>query len=318
MRRLWVLAIDLVCVGLSPYIALGLRQNFTISQTQLSAITVYCGVLVGVAALVFIISGLHTRVWRTASLDDHLWICFAVSVTLVIALIATFSINRLEGVARSLPIIQWFLLVTGLSGGRIITRVLRRKRDADLPVAFGTHIDEHILVVGSGHLAELFARSAATSGIRRHARIEGILTEDPSLVGGLYLSYPILGKPKRAQSVVEELRLHGIDINRIVVTELSQDLSYKSRRALEALTRRGDVEVDYLVERLIGSPGPRAQHPAQLRRGNEPPYACSLTPHDMTRLRKLAPRKRAFDVVASVLLICSFLRRSLHWSQPPY
>ena len=68
------------------------------------------------AAIVFTVARLHQTVWRYTSLLDVLHLIAAVTIVLLLALLAGFVFNRLEDVARSVPAIQWFCLLPPWSG----------------------------------------------------------------------------------------------------------------------------------------------------------------------------------------------------------
>src|SRR5262245_50394702 len=116
MRRHARLANDLAWVALSPFMALIIRDNFVPSVPRLQAIIPYALLCVVSAALVFSAARLHRTIWRYTSLPDILRLIAAVTVALLVALLGEFILHRLESIARSLPVIQWFLLVAGMLG----------------------------------------------------------------------------------------------------------------------------------------------------------------------------------------------------------
>src|SRR5262245_29074836 len=108
------LAIDLTWVALSSFIALIIRDNFVVSAPRLEAIIPYAALCVVSAALVFSIAGLHRTLWRYISLPDILRLIASVTAALLLALLAEFILHRLDAIARSLPVIQWFLLAAAM------------------------------------------------------------------------------------------------------------------------------------------------------------------------------------------------------------
>ena len=132
------LTIDLVWVALSAFLALFIRDNFVLSFPRAEAILPYVALCVVSAAIVFVAARLDRRLWRFVSLLDILHVMAVVTVALLLALLGGFVLNRLEGVARSLPVIQWLLLIGGMVGTRILARLAadhgRKGRGPDFPL----------------------------------------------------------------------------------------------------------------------------------------------------------------------------------------
>src|SRR5262249_27556344 len=106
MRRFVRLAIDLFCVGLSPYLAFFIHQNFDPSLEGLMGLSSYALLCVIIALVGIVIARLHQTVWRYFSLIDTLHLIVTVSLILIGAVATSFILTRLEGVPRSLPAIQ--------------------------------------------------------------------------------------------------------------------------------------------------------------------------------------------------------------------
>src|SRR5262249_5552842 len=117
-------AADLICVALSPVIALLIRDNFDTSVFRLHALVPYVLLCIFFGTIVFSVARLPHRMWRYTSLIDILHVVSAATVVLLLALAASFYLNRMENIARSLPVIQWFLLISSMAGIRIAVRLL--------------------------------------------------------------------------------------------------------------------------------------------------------------------------------------------------
>src|SRR5262245_53251671 len=123
MRSYLRFALDLIWVGLSPFLALFIRQNFDPAIDQLLGLSSYAFLCAMVAVFVILVARLPQKPWRYASLDDALRVMAAVTIILALALPASFVLNRLEGIARSLPAIQWLLLIAMMVGTRVAFRL---------------------------------------------------------------------------------------------------------------------------------------------------------------------------------------------------
>jgi lipopolysaccharide/colanic/teichoic acid biosynthesis glycosyltransferase len=250
MRKQIRLGIDLALVGLSPFLALFIRDNYDSSVDRLQGVIPYALLCLIAALIVTMITGLHQRVWRYTSLTDALHLIAASSAALLIALSASFVLNRSEGVARSLPAIQWLLLVPAVVGSRIAVRLWAeqtgRKRGRS-KLRSGT--SEHVLIVGINDLTELYLRSVAEFA-PAHFSIVGILSRERELRGRLMRLYKILGTPNEALQIIAQLEIHGIIVERLIVMQAFEQLSREEQQALLMVEQSSDIKVDWLVERL--------------------------------------------------------------------
>src|SRR6516165_4130844 len=157
MRSYLRLAIDLFCVGLSPYLAFFIRQNFDPSLEALQGLSSYALICVVAASIGIVIARLHRTVWRYVSLVDALHIITAISLILVGAVATSFVFTRLEGVPRSLPAIQWLLLIAIMIGTRMGFRLwYEHSRHGNMRPGKPEKPVEHILIIGVNDLAELY------------------------------------------------------------------------------------------------------------------------------------------------------------------
>ena len=123
MHRYGGLATDLVGVALTPFVALLIRDNFVLYAPHWQAIVGYAALSFAMLSVALLIAGSHKVLWQYTSLPDVLKIIAILTIALVLAVAISFFASRLEGVARSVPVIQWFLLVSAIVGTRIAFRV---------------------------------------------------------------------------------------------------------------------------------------------------------------------------------------------------
>jgi FlaA1/EpsC-like NDP-sugar epimerase len=234
MRSYVRLAIDLTCVGLSPYLALFIRQNFAPSLEWLQGLSVYVLFCLVAASIGIVIARLHRTVWRYVSLIDALHLIAIVSLILLGAVAASFVFTRLEGVPRSLPAIQWLLLIAMMIGTRVAVRMWyeRGRHRNGRPFKLETPL-EHILIVGVNDLAELYLRSIAE--FAPALSVVGILSQAKTLHGRLMRLHQVLGAPEEVQQVLAQLEIHGVTVDRIAVMYSFEQLSRDAKQALLAL-----------------------------------------------------------------------------------
>src|SRR5690349_15928790 len=174
---------DLGWVSMSPYAALLVRDNFVFYQPHWDAIIPYSGFTIAAGAVVFAALRPHKTLYQYTSLSDLLRITAAVTLTIFLAVSLSFVTSRLEGVARSIPVIQWLILIGGLVWTRVFARLwynFRRRADR-----FSKNpATEHVLVIGVSHLTELYLESLAEYATNR-LEVVGILSHQRGLRGRL-------------------------------------------------------------------------------------------------------------------------------------
>ncbi len=273
MRRVLLLGIDLFWVVLSTFGALWVRDNFTLSSQKVEVLLPYALITVFLAAGIFYSMGLHRAVWRFTGLPDILRVMTAVTLVLLGALLLTFWTTRLEGVARSIPLIQWFLLVGAMSGTRILVRLIKarrraRKRAAQF-TAEGSEKEtycplpgrEHVLVIGLSNITELYISSVAEFAAKRMS-IVGILADNPRMRGRMVRNHKVLGSPSELLEILAEYEVHGVSINRIVIVQPFEKLSPQAQAALLQAEKTRAIKLDFFAERLGLLPQQGLKHQA--------------------------------------------------------
>jgi lipopolysaccharide/colanic/teichoic acid biosynthesis glycosyltransferase len=256
MRRVTLLLIDLILISLSTIFALALRDNFESDLTQLPGLKVYLLITLGIAIPVLMLLGLNRSVWRFSALSDYLRVVAAAVAITVAAMACGFIINRLEGVARAVPVLQGLLIICLLVGARVLMRLRHSGRRSALakgePALSGAQ--ETVLVLGLNSIAELYIRSIAEFAGDR-TKIAGLIGRSDHQRGRLLQQYNILGGPESISSIVDTLSIHGVVVDRIVVAVPLQSLTPVAKDVLYELSRNSNVRLDFLADRII-SPNP--------------------------------------------------------------
>lgn len=250
-RNVRRLAVDLSWVVLSAYVALILRDNFILSVPRLKGLLPYALFCLISAAIVFTAARLNHRLWRYVSLGDIFHLIAVVSVALLLAVVGTFILNRLEDVARSLPVIQWFLLVSAMAASRISVRLLGERKDRNSKQRRDEAVEptQHVLITGPSEITELYIRAVNEFASARFV-IVGILSPGRLLQGKYMSKYKILGAPEDLESILAQLDVHGVLIDRIVITQLFESFSKNAQEAFLKVERSSGIKVDWLAETL--------------------------------------------------------------------
>jgi len=251
MHRIVLLSIDLVLVAISTITALILRDNLEISSERLLQLLPYLLLTLLAAPPVLLVAGLNRTLWRFSSLVDYLRVALAVFVIVVLATAVGFVFNRLEGVARALPILQGLVMAFALVTVRVAMRLRhagRHRGPRAEPVVAGGQ--EAVLVVGLNAVTELFLRSVEEFA-GEQVNVVGLLGRHERHRGRLLGRCPVLGMPEEIEKVLAELEVHGVAIARIVVTTSLDQLSPAAQESLLHVERTSDIELDFIAERVV-------------------------------------------------------------------
>jgi lipopolysaccharide/colanic/teichoic acid biosynthesis glycosyltransferase len=205
---------------------------------------------VGSASIVFLLGGLDRTPWRYSSVADHLQIIALTVVVILLTLGLTFAANRLEGVPRSLPVMQGGLIVSILIAARAVARFwFTRQIHINGNGHVNRHAHETILVVGVNTISELFLLSVQEFASQQ-IQVAGILAEEPTMRGRAIGQKPILGTVDELQNILRSLEVHGVAVDRIVVATAADRLLPRALETLLEVEKSSNIVVHFLSERL--------------------------------------------------------------------
>jgi O-antigen biosynthesis protein WbqV len=223
---------DVAMAGLSFAVALYLRLGEQ-AYDWLAGPLFYPWVLFTTVCVgVFWFTGLYRGIWRYASLNDMFAIARAVTLALLLYLPLTFMVTRLEGMPRSMLVINWFVLAALLSVPRLLYRVLKDRGFQHL-LERGDTNRVPVLLVGAGDAAEVFIREMARDPAAPY-EVLGLVDEKGTRVGRQMRGVRVLGHLNDLESVVERVTRRSRPPQRLVLTRPLQ------REAMERLLELAD------------------------------------------------------------------------------
>ncbi len=307
MRKRLFYLFDLFIVALSPFLAVAIRSNFTPSSKLLLDVIPFAVLGFCIAAIVFIIAGTHRGIWRYVSLPDFSRIIVATAITLLITMFVMFTLDRLDSIARSVPLIQWVLMVAGMISARIMARMLFTRKNVK---SIG-NVDasrEHVLVVGLNEVAELYLRCVASLAASKIS-VAGMLDEKIVMKGRRLHHHKVLGLPRDLTQILSLLNVHGVNVTRVVITTPFQELSKSSRDELLKLERSNVIKLDLFEERLGFAGVSSADEASQGPKAGLERLAHQFSKDEKAQLENGggARIKRAVDLVGSLTLMVVFL-----------
>ncbi|MEM7774277.1 MAG: sugar transferase [Pseudomonadota bacterium] len=308
-QRFAALIGDVLLISAASLLALVLRDNFSTSAEKLFGFFPYLVATIVAGLIVIPACGLDRSIWRFSSANDYWRIVVAVVTVVMIAVVITFSINRLDGVARSLPILQAIIAVVVMVGTRATYRHWEMARQSTRgavrkPLRQSPQQNQSsILVVGLSRLTETFLQSVEELAAD-HVRVIGLVGTKDRHVGRLVASTPVLGQPEDIRDVVRGLEPHGVVIDRIVVTCAFESLSLEARTALSDLEKEGAIELQLIDEQL----GLGRDRRSRRDRGDDHQIAPMRFAFDEELIAVLAKRrfwsvKRAIDITGALALL---------------
>ena len=227
MRRLVLLALDIGLVVSATIFSLVLRENFDVSASRFLDFIPYLTATIAAAGFVIPGFGLHRSIWRFSAKPDYLRVVAASLAVVLGATVVTFVANRLDGVARSLPILQLIMCQAFLIGARVLHKMSHeshQNRKASTALLQLADKDPHstVLIVGVSTLMEAYLRAMAELAPGR-IRVAGIVGRTGRNVGRSVATHPVLGVPEDIQSILDSLEVHGVTVDRVVMTSPFRD-----------------------------------------------------------------------------------------------
>jgi FlaA1/EpsC-like NDP-sugar epimerase len=206
-RALLAFLHDVAMAALSFALALFLRLGEAVTQYEPRLMVLYGGVFTGIAAVVFLVTGLYRGIWRYASLPDLFNIARAATLTELIFLPVMFVLTRLETLPRSTFLIGWLVLIALLGGPRLGYRLFKDRGFGRI-VERGGGQSVPVLLISTKEGADTFIRETVRD---RNAvyRVVGMLSDTPSRVGRQIYGVPVLGTIDALERVVADLDRRG-------------------------------------------------------------------------------------------------------------
>ncbi|MES0402934.1 MAG: sugar transferase [Hyphomicrobium sp.] len=254
MHRVTLFLIDLFLVALATVCALVLRDNLAPSIARLHHLLPYLAASLVAALVVLPAFGLNRAIWRFSSLWDYLRIVGASILIVLSAVGIGFAFNRLEDIARALPVLQGILIVAFLVSVRVMMRLRHDGRKPKSTLALVNNsgnlgTTETVLVIGLNSVTELFLQSV-TELAENRITVAGLLGSTDRHSGRILRQYEILGTADQLENVLSNLEVHGVFVNRIVVTPAFDKLSPPALDALLRVERATNICVDFFAERI--------------------------------------------------------------------
>jgi O-antigen biosynthesis protein WbqV len=213
---------DVVMAALSFPLSLYLRVGDVLYGYSWTLLLGYDLGFAAIAGAVFWWTGLYRGIWRYASLADMLALLRAVTIVVLLFFPVMFVITRLEELPRSLPGINWLVLMALLGGPRFAYRAYKDRGLGHILERDSRGGGIPVLLIGAREGAAMFIREMASNRERLY-RVVGILADSGSRVGRDIGGVPVLGTLDELRQVVAELDRRGDRPQRLIISAQSLD-----------------------------------------------------------------------------------------------
>ncbi|HEX5079905.1 MAG TPA: nucleoside-diphosphate sugar epimerase/dehydratase [Geminicoccaceae bacterium] len=201
-----------ITVSLALYLRLG-NAAFELPPIDIVLMTVS---FLAISTSAFTVFGVYRGVWRYASLGDLIVIVKATTVAVLLFIACMYLFQQLDAIPRSVPIIQWFLLVVVLGGSRFSYRLFRHQHRALTPRDQRAAIP--VLLIGACEAAEQFIR-ATKADLNAPYKVVGVLDDHAEFKGRMIHGVPVLGMRDELTAVLARLASRGVKPQRLIMTD---------------------------------------------------------------------------------------------------
>ena len=269
-RQLGVFLHDIILASFSLVFAFFLRlSNDDLTPERLKALIFGVPIFTVIAGVTLLMFDVYRDIWRFTSIRGLFNIMKASTLAVLVFCAVSWAIDRGEDIPRSVPMIQWFILIVMLGAPRFVTRLLVQQRTqlrSDTGIA-----RIPIVVVGADDNAALFLR-ALEQDRQSLYRAVGILDLTSDERGRNLHGVPVFGAANELMGTFKELDRRRLRPKRLVLTKpLDSDIMRTLLETAERLnlticrlpsltefkeaTADGHIELrPVAVEELLGRP----------------------------------------------------------------
>ena len=289
-QRVYLSLWDLFWAVASPMVALWLRGTELLFSPDWTVVGLYWALASSFALMAFFLLRIQDGMNRYFSAHSALDIAEAVLFAELMTTAAMFTLTRLDGIPRSMPIMHGVLLASGVIAVRVLIRVVFSEQNE---VSNYNCRRERIILIGANPFAAVFIQLLRACAPQREPVI-AVLDSSSAMVGRAISGVQVLGSPHELDTIIGEFAIHGVSANRVVVAGEVDTLSPTVLHEVERVCQRRKIKLCFLP-RMIGltERGPSEESVDSVVSQAIPSFSSSL----------FHRTKRALDIVGSMALI---------------
>src|SRR5262245_28726952 len=278
---------DFVWALASPIVALYLRDVGIFNQPDWSVVGYYWMLSSGCALLASFAFRLQDSMTRYFSVHEFLDIAEAVLFVELMTFGALFTITRLDGIPRSMPLIHGLLLAAGLIAARICVRVALSGAKEAVDYRYR---NERLIIIGANRFASSFIQ-LLNAYAPQHQPVIAVLDDDASMIGRVVSGVQVIGAPHELDAIITEFLVHGIGTDRVVIAGETDFLNAAVLHEIERICKKRQIKLAFL-SRMIG-----------VTEWKQPCDEAIVAPTPSFPLPAYFRLKRWIDVIGSLALI---------------
>jgi len=274
----------------SPVVALLLRDAEIVFRADWEVLGYYWLFSSGFALVAFVALRLQDGMTRYFSVHEALDIAEAALFTELMTFVTLFTLTRLDGIPRSMPLTHGLLLAAGLIAARMVVRIVFSEDKEPLDYHYRR---ERIILIGANRFASSFIQLLKAYA-PTHEPVVAVLDQDAKMIGRAISGVQVLGPPHELDAIISEFAIHGVGTDRVVIAGEEDLLSPAVLQELKRICKNRQVDLSFLP-RMIGVTERKLTNIAVT---SQPVQGKpSFAPPSFFRL------KRWIDVVGSLILI---------------
>lgn len=236
VRRVCLIAMDIVLINMSVLLALLMRFNVTISSIPEEYIYKYEQFMIPftlIALVVFWFCRIYHSLWEYASITELYKIVEACTITEVIHVCVTMMLEL--GLPRSTYFMTWVFLVVSVSASRFMYRFIR----TGLNRYRTTDDDIRIMIIGAGNATNVLIREISISHYLANSRVVCVIDDNPNKVGKYIHGIKVVGMRDDIKEMAKQY-----DVDEIIFAIPSA--SPENRRDILSICKETDCELKIL------------------------------------------------------------------------
>src|SRR5215475_2785498 len=246
-RRVYLSLWDLFWALVSPLLALYVRDADILFRDDWSVVAYYWILSSGFALLAFFALRIQDGMTRYFSVHEALDIAEAVLFAELMTFGVMFTITRLDGIPRSMPVIHGLVLLAGIVAARIFVRIAFSQANEGQEYQSRR---ERTILIGANPFAASFIQLLKAYA-PNHQPVIAVLDDDPGMVGRAVSGVQVFGAPHELDAIVTEFSIHGVETNRVVVAGESDFLGPAALQEMERICQSRQINLSFLP-RMIG------------------------------------------------------------------
>ena len=292
-KKIYMSIWDVFWALASPPIALYIGGALAFTQQNWTMVSIYCALSSAFAITAFLAFRLQDTATQNFSAHEALDIAEAVLFAELLTCGFLFTLTRLDGIPRSMPLYHGLLLAAGLILARI---TIRAGAQGESGIDYQSS-SERVILIGANRLASSFIRLLGAYAPNRQS-VVAVLDEKSLMIGRALGGVQVLGTPQELDAIVGEFAVHGVKINRVIIAGESDLISSAALHDVERVCKKRHMGLAFLP-RMLGLTEQSAFKPAFVD--------APLQPQVDVELSAYLRFKRFIDVAASLALLVLLL-----------